>query len=367
MIKKILILTGCALMLSGCTIKLPFAAPGITSSGGSVWKSSDSGETFAPKIVVTVDGAEQKITSADVLNFVFSPSDQQVIYMGTLGSGLFKTIDGAEHWEKLVFPPTKIYGLTIDRSNANLVYASGVIGDVGKIYRSGDGGKEWKEIYTEPGKGTVITALGANPDVPSTLYAGTSAGVIIKSIDGGETWKNVFVAKGPITDLVFHPGLPGTVTFLIFGKGTIMTSDGGGAWNDYAGLSTNAPNRSGNTGALDLTTLQPSGVMTLVADPSRPGLLYAGANNGLFKSDNYGQSWQALPIIESSRKFPIRSVAINPKNSAEVIYVSGGAFYKSVDRGMTWSTTQLKIDRGVSVIEYAPNASEIIYFGLRKF
>lgn len=367
MIKKIFFVGFCAFMLSGCTIKLPFAAPGITSSGGSVWKSSDSGTTFAPKVVVAVDGVEQKITSADVLNFVFSPSDQQVIYMGTLGSGLFKTIDGAEHWEKLVFPLTKTYGLAIDRSNANLVYASGVIGDVGKIYRSGDGGKEWKEVYTEPGKGTVITALGSNPDVPSTIYAGTSAGVIIKSLDGGETWKNVFVAKGPITDLVFHPGLPGMVTFLIFGKGTVVSSDGGGTWNDYAKLTTNAPTRSGAASGIDLATLQPSGIMTLVADPSRPGLLYAGANNGLFKSDDYGQSWQALPIIESSRKFPIRSVAINPKNSAEVIYVSGNVFYKSVDRGMTWSTTQLQIDRGVSVIEYAPNASEIIYLGLRKF
>ncbi|MBP9697779.1 MAG: hypothetical protein KBD65_01160 [Candidatus Moranbacteria bacterium] len=365
--KKVLAIVAFSMLLSGCTVKLPVAVPGASTGGGSVWKSSDSGETFSSKVVVTVDGAEQKITSADVLNFVFSPSDQQVIYMGTLGSGLFKTIDGAEHWEKLVFPPTKIYGLTIDRSNANLVYASGVISDVGKVYRSEDGGKEWKEVYTEPGAGTVITALGSSPDVPSTIYAGTSAGVIIKSMDGGETWKNVFVAKGPITDLVFHPGLPATVTFLIFSKGTIMSSDGGGTWNDYASLSANASSSSQTGTAVDLTALQPSGITTLVADPSRPGLLYAGGSNGLFKSDNYGESWQALPIIESSRKFPIRSVAISPKNSAEVIYVSGSAFYKSIDRGMTWSTIQLKIDRGVSVIEYTPNASEIIYFGLRKF
>ncbi len=365
MVKKLLFVVSATLLLSGCTIKLPVAPSGLSGSGGSVWKSTDGGDTFVPK--VTVNGLDQKMTSADILSLVFNPDNQQVMYMGTLSSGLFKTTDGAETWEKLNFPPTKTYGVAIDRSNTSLVYASGVFGDAGKIYRSGDAGKNWEEIYTEPAAGTFITVLGSHPEVPSTLYAGTSTGVIIKSTDSGQTWKNIFVATAPIKDIVFYPGLPATVTFLVLNKGTVMTSDGGNTWNDYSNGTTMSQAPTQNGQATNVPAVSPSSLLTIVADPSQGGSLYAGAMNGLFHSGDYGKSWQALPIIESSRKFPVRSLAVNPKNSAEIVYTAGKVFYKSTDRGMTWSTVELSIDRGVSIIKYDLSLPSTIYFGLRKF
>jgi photosystem II stability/assembly factor-like uncharacterized protein len=350
---KILLVVVSALLLSGCSLSAPLG--GTVASGGSIWKSFDNGQTFNPK--VTVD-EKTRISSADVLSFVFDPEDSQTIYIGTKENGIFKTTDGAEHWERLTFPPLKIYGLAIARNNRERLYASGVYQDVAKIYRSDDAGKNWKEIYTEPGQGTVITALGSHPNIPNVLYAGTSAGVVIKSENGGETWSNTLAAKGPVTQILFRAEQPQTVTLLVFNQGATFSSDGGKTWNDYT-TQFSLPSGQKN--------VQPDGIVALVADSVRVNVLYAGAKNGLFRSEDNGKSWQELSIIESSKKFPVRAIAINPQNVSEIVYASGKAFYRSEDGGVKWAATQLEIDRGVGNIEYDPARPEIIYFTLRKF
>lgn len=352
MLRKIFLVIGSALVLSGCSIGIP---SNLGTAGGSVWKSFDAGATFVPKVTVN---EKQRISSADVLVLIFDPRDPQTIYIGTKDNGIFKTSDGAEHWEQLVFPPIKTYGLTIDRNNGNRLYASGVYDGIAKMYRSDDAGKNWKEIYTEPGKGTVITALGSDPDAPETIYAGTSAGVVIKSTNGGETWKNVLVAKGPVTKVLFHAGLPEAVTLLVLNQGVAFSADEGGTWSNQTAQAVSS---------FDAANVQPVSITAIASDPAGANVLYAGAANGLFRSDDNGKSWKVLEIIESSKKFPIRAVAVNPQNGSEIIYASGNAFYRSVDGGVKWATTQLEIDRGVNVIEYEPTHPDIIYFALRKF
>ncbi len=351
-------------LLSGCSVKLPIAGSALSTGGGSLWQSSDGGATFVAKVAID---EKQKIPAVDVVSLVFHPTDHRVMYMGTVSGGLFKTVDGAEHWERMNFPPVKNYGLAISSMNGDEVYASGILSGTGKIYQSQDAGKNWKELYTEPGQGTVITALASHPDYPDTLYAGTSAGVIIKSVDGGKTWKNLTAAKGPVTKILFQRGSPDKVTILVFEKEVIVSSDGGKTWDsDTAQNFRPSASRSSGSSTSSIQT-NPNGIVSIAGDTKQSGILYAGAKNGLFRSVDNGKTWVALNIIESSKKFPIRSVAINPKNPSEVVYASGGAFYKSLDGGVRWATTQLEIDRGVSVIEYDPQDTGVIYFGLKKF
>ncbi len=357
MLQKSILFFGILFFLTGCSITLPTGGGG-TAATGSVYKSTDAGNTFEAKI--TID-EKTKLSSADVLSVAIHPTNSQIIYIGTESTGLFRTTNGADTWQKITFPPTKIYGLAVDNTNGDRLFATGVYENTGKIYRSLDAGTNWKEIYTEPGSGTVITALTLDRANPNVLYAATSAGVVIRSLDGGETWKNVVLATGPVTQVFASDKI---IVLSIFEKGTEVSFDQGVTFED----NTKSILTTQVTSVVDQEKkITPQSIYVLTEDPHQKGVFLAGAKNGLFRTGDYGKTWTEIDIIESSKKFPIRAIAINPVNSNEIVYTSGEALYKSIDGGVKWSTAELKIGRGVSHLFYDPQTPSTLFFTLRKF
>lgn len=356
MVKPLSVAAFSLIFLSGCSL------PGLGGgSEGSIFKSSDAGETFEPKVAIN---EETSIQSADVFSAVICPNNPDRLYIGTEANGIFRTKNGGDQWEAVTFPPEKIYGLTLDPENCDRLYASGSYLGVGKIYVTENGGDEWREIYTEPGPGSVITALALHPVDRNVLYAGTSEGVVIKSTDSGETWKNVVMASAPVTQILYEPSQRELVVLALFKKGVAISTDSGNSFEEFVSSDV----FSQGYRSLDAERPEtPGDLFTFAPDPNRPGYYLAGAGNGLFRSNDFGRTWEAVPTIESSNRFPIRSVAVNPRNSNEIVYVAGNAFYKSIDGGIKWATTNLTIERGVSRILYHPAEANIIYLTLRAF
>ena len=175
--KKTIVLITATLFLSGCSLT------GSSSlSSGSILKSSDGGQNWEAKVK---SDDKKNIAGVNALSMAIDPQNSQTIYIGTKEDGIFITKDGAESWEKLNFPPAKVYGLAINRFNPQIIFVSGVWQGRGKVYKSENGGTDWKEIYTEPADGTVITALAASPFDGNILYAGTSEGAIFESSRAG--------------------------------------------------------------------------------------------------------------------------------------------------------------------------------------
>lgn len=333
--------------LAGCS----FTGSSSLSSG-SILKSTDGGQNWEAKVKIDEN---KSIAGANVLSMAIDPQDNQIIYIGTKEDGIFVTKDSAESWEKLNFPPVKVYGLAINRFNSQTIFVSGVWQGRGKIYKSEDSGTDWKEIYTEPADGTVITALAASPFDGNVLYAGTSEGAVFKTTTGGKSWNNLTKAPGAITNIVFDFGSADIVCVAVF-KGTILrTKDGGKAFIDLA------KNIQGGKGLRSANQ-----VFAVAADPHSPGVLYAGLDEGIIKSADYGETWNPLNVLESSKGFPVRAIAVNPQNSQEIIYSSAQAVYQSIDGGVQWSTSQLQTSKSVSVIKYDPQNPGTIYLGLKK-
>ena len=331
-------------LLSGCSL------PGGNSPDiGSVLKTTDGGQTWEPKVKVN---EKQTISAVDVLSMAIDSNDSQKAYVGTEKGGLFVTKNGGENWEKLNFPTTKIYGLAVDRFNPQILYATGVWQKRGKIYKSENGGADWGEIYTEPAEGTVVSSLEISKSGSQLLYAGTSDGMVMKTSDGGKSWKNLYKAKGPIIDISFDSGSDNTAYFAVFNKGILRTKNGGASFDDLT------------KGLQEATST--SQVFSLAIDPGMPGVFYAGLDKGFVKGINFGDQWEKINILESSKKFPIRAVAVNPQNPNEIIYAGAQALYKSIDGGVQWSTFQLDTSRAVQIIKYDPLNPGIIYLGLRK-
>lgn len=374
--------------LSGCALAPPKIgnAPGSTEPSafdtaalpGSVWRSDDGGKTFTPKTFVD---EKRKLTKAEVLSISFLQREDNReksealrrtpdVYVGTVDDMIFKTEDGAEVWQPVNFPPEKVYSFIASRRSIDRMYATGVVGGRGKIFRTADGGETWQDVYTEPGTGTSLPSLEEHPHNSNFLLSGTSAGVVVKSMDGGDTWKNVGTnVAGPVVAIAFDPQDDDLVYLLAFNGKIYVSRTAGDTWRDLDEVRAEAVKGRQQTEKVGAAAnlVAPTGLAMLIADPYLSETLYVGAKNGLFRSRNAGVDWEKINIIESAEQFQLRSFAINPKNSKELIFVAGRAFYKSLNAGETWAVIPLNVDRDISMITYDPVYPETIYLGLRAF
>ena len=103
-----------------------------------------------------------------------------------------------------------------------------------------------------------------------------------------------------------------------------------------------------------------------MADPNKLGWIYVGTTTGLFRSKNSGDDWELVKVLNSPKESAIRGIAINPINSDEIIYGAAQAFYKSVDGGQSWATTQFSGSRTIETVVYNRQGPGVIYVGMNK-
>ncbi len=334
-----------SMFLSGCSLLNTTTSKSI----GGILKTEDAGTNWEFKNKVD---DKKNISGIDVLQMVIDPVDTSRLYLGTRKKGIVFSTDGAESWKKMKFPANNVYGIEINRFRPGTVYASGVYKKRGKIFKSENYGTDWKEIYTEPADGTTITALALSDNNPNVLYAGTGEGAILKTVDAGKTWRKLYNAKAIISQILFDKITDETVYFVGYRKNLLVTKDGGS--NFQISREGQANGISGNS------------LVFSVAGAS-DGNIYVGTNNGLFKSSNQGETFEKINILSDSKKFPIRSIVVNPKNPQEMLYGAAQAIYKSVDGGKHWSTFQLDTEKVAGNILFNPSDVSIIYAGLRSF
>lgn len=345
--KKYLTITLLAIslgVLSGCS-----SVPGATSSNsGSIWKSEDSGGTWE---VRNQSGAKKVVPIMDVLSIAVSPVDPNVVLFGTRSNGIIKTEDGGESLETTNFTSPKVYGLEFSPSDQNVIYASAVLQGRGKIFKSTDFGKNWDEVYTSAANDPLVISLEIDINNPEVLFATTSDNQLIKTVDGGLTWKNLFIAPNPILKTAVSKGDSSSVYFITNGNEVYRSKAGGENPEDIS--------KQVFTEIKGINQIN-----TLVADPYNPGWVYVGGSMGILRSKNFGDTWENIVILNDPKKFPVKTIAINPANSREIIYSASQAVYKSTDDGIHWATSQLVSSQLINVMKYSSTDPNIIYLGL---
>ena len=278
-------------------------------------------------------------------------------WMGTTGSGVFKTIDGGTTW----LPMTdKYFGGTIGAvgvapSNPDVVYVGGgefaIRGNVSHgdgVWKTIDGGKTW--TFLGLGDTRQISRVRVHPTNPDIVFVAAQGHVwgpnsergIFRSKDGGKSWSKVLF-RGDSTgaaDLAMDPSNPNVLyagfwqahrrpwMLISGGKGSGMfkTTDGGDTWTEITkrpGLPTGL---WGNIG------ISVSGV-----NPLRVFALIEADEGGVFRSDDAGATWTR---VNAERKLRQRAwyyskIYADPKN-ADVVYASNVNFQVSRDGGKTW-------------------------------
>jgi photosystem II stability/assembly factor-like uncharacterized protein len=177
------------------------------SQGTGIYKSTDAGKTWKHMGLdktgrigrVIIDPRDPDIVFAAAMGHCYGPQQER---------GIFRTTDGGENWERVLFvdEDTGASDLAMDPNNPRILFAgmwpmsiktwgrwSG--GPSGGLHVSRDGGTTWKEI-TGSGlpEGTIgRVAVAIAPSDSNRIYAliETEDEGLWRSDDGGETWKHV--------------------------------------------------------------------------------------------------------------------------------------------------------------------------------
>lgn len=192
------------------------------NGGYGVYKSLDGGKNW--KLM----GLEK---TRNIHRIIVDPQDPNTVYVGAIGSpwgehperGVFKTTDGGQTWEKILYvnEKTGCAELVMDPTNPNKLFAS--MWEHRRwpwIFKSGgpgsglhvtyDGGKTWAKRTDKDGLpagdlGRIGIAISAKPEIVYALIESKKNG-LYKSEDGGFKWKMVNENMGQIGDRPFYYG-----------------------------------------------------------------------------------------------------------------------------------------------------------------
>ena len=262
-----------------------------------------------------------------VRGIVVNPINNEIVYAGTWGAGMFKTFDGGIEWiaknNGLSGHPRPEYidELVIDPNNPDILYLGNHTFEC--VWKSTDGGETW----LARGQGLVRTSdvhLAIHPINSNIIVAAfdaipSSSAKAYISFDGADTWNVILEGHG--TRSVAIASDTEHITIYLggsWGQGLKKTIDAGTTW-----VSRPIPNFSS--------------IPDIVIDPSNENVLYATSDNSgqVAKSFDGGDSlFLASDGLPGNNAYDL---AINPDNPQEVYVVDlQEGVYKTTDGGENW-------------------------------
>jgi photosystem II stability/assembly factor-like uncharacterized protein len=163
---------------------------------------------------------------------------------GGPGSGLYKSTDAGEHWEKLSEGlPTEMgkMSIAVCRSNSEKVYAlieSDSEKEAGGLFGSNDAGKSWSLIANDHRliqRAWYYIELFVDPLNENTLYVLSAPA--LRSTDGGKSWEDISSTHGDYHDLWINPKNSKNMIIADDG-GAAITFNSGGSWSSQNNIPT---------------------------------------------------------------------------------------------------------------------------------
>ncbi len=215
-----------------------------------IYKSTDGGATW--KNVLFVDdktGAAELSMDMNNPRILYAAMWEhgrrpwQVISGGP-GSGLYKSTDQGETWEKLKEGLPEEMGkmsIAVSRSNPEKVYAlieSDSDKEAGGLFVSTNAGKKWSRITNDHRlvqRAWYYIELFIDPKNENTIYVLSAPA--LRSKDGGKTWENLSGTHGDYHDLWINPDNPNN--FIISNDGgSSITFNGGKSFSTQSNMPT---------------------------------------------------------------------------------------------------------------------------------
>jgi photosystem II stability/assembly factor-like uncharacterized protein len=288
------------------------------------------------------------------------PSQPLVYYMGTVGGGVWKTVDAGHTWLPISdgqISVGPIGAIDVALTNPSIVYAgtgSSKIRSnisIGRgLYKSSDAGKTWTFLgLRDVGQ---IATIRINPIDADEVFVAASGNPFLankergvwRTRDGGKSWKQVFSLTPDLgaADLELQPGHPNVVFATMWhglrkpwtiisgspaseGAGIYKSTDSGDTWTK---LSAGLPGELFGRANVSISNSAPDRIYALIE--AKPG-------SGLYRSDDAGATWHLVNDSGrlTTRPFYYDTLGVDPSN-ADIVWVGDESWMKSTDAGKTF-------------------------------
>ncbi len=213
-----------------------------------------------------------------------------------------------------------------------------------------------------------VNCVEFDPNNSNILWAGTPDGGLWKSTDGGQSWStetDQLVNIG-VTDIAIDPtntdimyiatgdGFGYDIGYEIWGgvysSGILKSIDGGQTWN---------------TTGINYSVSQTRQIFNVNIDPNNNNLIYAGTDNGLWRSFDAGATWSLLKagLIKDFEFMPGNSSTIYTAEIEEDSFgIELGKIYRTTNAGGVWGDiTPASATDGILEIAVTPANPDALY------
>ncbi|MBS1262682.1 MAG: hypothetical protein MAG453_02044 [Calditrichaeota bacterium] len=332
---------GIATDSSGQRIVLSLRAGGVwlTNDGGQNWEQINDRLTDSESLQTVVDDGGYLAgfgPEADTLSINIVPMEPR--------DPLFErhSLDGGETWTQFNLSPwwpDTLDNLTVGGDPTVILTDRAYVSRQAGFALSDDGGATWTVIdinHLHSG----IEGMFFEQARPDTIYLygywgpenGSEVGGVIASFDGGWSWQRLT----PMEELTESEG---SIRYLVRGTGEALYAVT--TW--YPGYPhppiLKSPDNGTNWEWLpDPVGLPESSVHRLMAVPERPGRLLVGSGpaNGVWETNDDGETWHRL--LRGLPDLPARVWAFHRNQYSGRLYIGldGQGLFKSTDFGDSW-------------------------------
>ncbi|MBK9109073.1 MAG: fibronectin type III domain-containing protein [Saprospiraceae bacterium] len=351
----------------------------VSSPGGGIWKSTNSGSTWT----TLIDFVNSSWMS--VFHICIDPNNTTTLYAALSSGGVLKSSNSGTSWTTTGSGPTNSRQIKVHPTDANIVFCAATNG----IWRSTNAGTNWTQVHT-----TTKEDIEFKPGNPDIMYASGSSGTscVYRSTDNGLSWNPVTSGNGIThtgrTLLAVSPDDP-AVVYAVQASGSLFgrmykSTDSGvnfittvvgnpSAGTNYFGYETNGTGTTGQAtydmaicvNPLEVNEVHIAGIIcwkstnggtsflaeTAWSYPNSTGYnhadvhalewvgsnIYSGSDGGIYKSTNNGNDWTDLSAGLGIRQF--YRIACS-KTNANVITTgaqdNGSSFRRSNSTWVDW-------------------------------